>query len=144
MLSGEKYSKIDQVKFFKGCLSQNLLGPFLDPNFTCSTLCPISGRGCIVSHFHRFIYCKHLTKLKHHVSKTLLIFVCFKINEIYIVIPCKKEILLAVALSVTIFLKKFLWRFRCSWGSLYVILKILCLTIQYPNKLGLYIIKICD
>ena len=29
-LFGTRYSRIDQVKFFKGCLPQMLLGPFLD------------------------------------------------------------------------------------------------------------------
>ena len=35
-LHGTKYSKIDQIEFFKGCLRQFLLDPFLD---TLSHLC---------------------------------------------------------------------------------------------------------
>ena len=30
VLNGTKYSRIDEVKFFKGCLPQILLGPFLN------------------------------------------------------------------------------------------------------------------
>ena len=30
VLFGTKYSRMDQVKFLKGCLPQVLLGPFLD------------------------------------------------------------------------------------------------------------------
>ena len=28
--SGTKYSRVDQIKFYKGCLSHNLLGPLLN------------------------------------------------------------------------------------------------------------------
>ena len=30
---GTKYSRMDQVNFFKGCLSQILLGPFMNTLF---------------------------------------------------------------------------------------------------------------
>ena len=29
-INGTKYSRVDEVKFFKGCLPQILLGPFLN------------------------------------------------------------------------------------------------------------------
>ena len=32
-LNGTKYSRMDQVKFFKGCFPQFLLGPFLNTWF---------------------------------------------------------------------------------------------------------------
>ena len=30
LINGSRYSRMDQVKFFKGCLPQILLGPFLN------------------------------------------------------------------------------------------------------------------
>ena len=78
-------------------------------------------------HSHRYIHCSHNIKLKCHVPKTLHIFVCFKIEEVYIVITSKKKHLLAVVLSVRIFLKNISLRFRSPWGGRDVILKIILL-----------------
>ena len=42
-INGTKYSRMDQVKSFKGCLPQILLGPFLN---TLTQICALANCGC--------------------------------------------------------------------------------------------------